>query len=135
VGSVRQVMQRFRDAVAAANRRDRFLRCDPVSVAFTHHDDSVRQDPGIAVARAMGDTLARRGAGGPDRHGPFCCDMRHLVNQGGIPAIVFGPRTIAQAHKPDEHIPFGEFLAAIGHLIAFIAGWCNQDAPVRQQAG
>ena len=62
--------------------------------------------------------------------GPFCCDMRHLVNQGGIPSIIFGPGTIAQAHKPDEHIELREFLDCIEHLIAFMWSWCNQDRAV-----
>jgi acetylornithine deacetylase len=53
--------------------------------------------------------------------------MRHLVNQGGIPSIIFGPGSIAQAHKPDEHIPIDDFLAAIEHLIAFIAEWCGTE--------
>ena len=127
VGSVQDVMQRFRGAIAQANRADRF-RCEPASLSFLHHDDSTRQPADIAVARGMAATLAARGADGAVRHGPFCCDLRHLVNQCGIPAIIFGPGTIAQAHKPDEHIPLSEYLAAIGHLIAFIATWCNEDA-------
>ena len=41
---------------------------------------------------------------------------------------IIGPGTIAQAHKPDEHIPVAEYLAAIGHLIQFIHAWCNSPA-------
>ena len=132
VGRVQDVMQAFRGAIRETNRRSTHLRCDPVRVSFLHHDDSTSQPETLPVARALAATLARRGAGrgalGEVRHGPFCCDMRHLVNQGGIPAIIFGPGTIAQAHKPDEHIPVGEYLAAIGHLIEFIHAWCNADA-------
>jgi len=53
--------------------------------------------------------------------------MRHLVNQAGIPSVIFGPGSIAQAHKPDEHIVVDEYLDCIGHLIAFIASWCNLE--------
>lgn len=128
VGRVQDVMTRFRSAIGEANTRSPHLRCDPVRVSFLHHDDSTTQPDGIAVAQGMAATLAARGAPAAVRHGPFCCDMRHLVNQGGIPAIVFGPGTIAQAHKPDEHIPVAEYLAAIGHLIQFIHAWCNTPA-------
>ncbi len=128
VGSVQDVMQRFRETIGQVNRGNRHLRCDPVQLAFLHHDDSVRQPPDLPVARAMAGTLGARGGAASVQHGPFCCDMRHLVNQGGMPAIIFGPGTIAQAHKPDEHIPLDEYLACIGHLIAFIHGWCNGDA-------
>ena len=128
VGRVQDVMARFRSAIGEANRRSPHLRCDPVRVSFLHHDDSTTQSETIAVAQGMAATLSARGVASAVRHGPFCCDMRHLVNQGGIPAIVFGPGTIAQAHKPGEHIPVAEYLAAIGHLIQFIHAWCNQPA-------
>ncbi|MBL8702048.1 MAG: M20/M25/M40 family metallo-hydrolase [Alphaproteobacteria bacterium] len=126
-GSVQDVMRRFRQAIAQPNKRDPFLSRQPAKLAFLHHDDSTVQSPDIPVASEMSATLARRGAASAVRHGPFCCDMRHLVNQGGIPGIVFGPGTIAQAHKPDEHIPVAEYLAAIGHLMEFIYHWCNAD--------
>ena len=85
-------------------------------------------------ARRRADRRARERAAGPARGdgrigpGPFACDMRHLVNQGGIPSIIFGPGTIAQAHKPDEHIPVQEYLDCVEHLVEIIATWCG--APV-----
>ena len=43
----------------------------------------------------------------------------------GVGSDPFGPGTIAQAHKPDEHILVEEYLAAIEHLVEFIPQWCN----------
>jgi len=129
VGDVTDVMKRLRQAMVERNRGDAFLSANPARLSFLHHDDSTSQAEDIAVARAMGSTLRGRGGDGQVRPGPFCCDMRHLVNQAGIPAIIFGPGTIAQAHKPDEHIPVEEYLASIGHLIAFIHAWCNGEGP------
>jgi acetylornithine deacetylase len=120
-------MQRFREAIAEANTRHPFLRRHPAKLEFLHHDDSTSQSPDITIARRMGEVLARRGGEGRIQAGAFCCDMRHLVNQGGIPSIIFGPGSIAQAHKPDEHIVLADYLASIEHLIDFIWHWCNED--------
>lgn len=128
VGEIGEVMQRFRDAIGQANAGDEFLCAHPARLEFLHHDDSTLQSPTIAIAVAMEKLLARRSGTAGIHPGPFACDMRHLVNQGGVPSIIFGPGTIAQAHKPDEHIALGEYLDCIQHLIAFIASWCNEDA-------
>lgn len=128
VGEIGDVMRDFRRAIARANAGDDFLRQHPAQLEFLHHDDSARQSPQIPIAAHMGGTLQDRGADGAVRPGPFCCDLRHLVNQGNIPSIIFGPGTIAQAHKPDEHIDLTEYLDCIDHLIDFISAWCNLDA-------
>ena len=126
-GDIEQVMAEFRQAIARANASDEFLTEHPAKLEFLHHDDSTLQRDDIPVAIEMCRILKERGRPSDVLPGPFCCDMRHLVNQGGIPAIIFGPGTIAQAHKPDEHIELREFLDCIEHLIAFIWSWCNQD--------
>ena len=128
LGAVTDIMDGFRAAIAGANATDDRLRKHPARLEFLHHDDSTDQQADIDVARVMGNVLARRGGDGRAHPGHFCCDMRHLVNQGGIPSIIFGPGSIAQAHKPDEHIPVDDFLAAIEHLIEFIAEWCDTEA-------
>jgi acetylornithine deacetylase len=127
LGDVVAIMQGFRDAIAAANARDPGLRALPARLEFLHHDDSTLQRPDIEIAREMGRVLSRRGGDGTPYPGAFCCDARHLVNQGGIPTIIFGPGTIAQAHKPDEHIVLSDYLMAIEHLVEFIPHWCNAE--------
>ncbi|MBN8958819.1 MAG: M20/M25/M40 family metallo-hydrolase [Rhizobiales bacterium] len=127
VGDVVAVMERFRAAIAEANARHPLLRRYPAKLEFLHHDDSTSQSHDITIAQRMSAVLAHRGGESGIHAGTFCCDMRHLVNQGNIPSIIFGPGTIAQAHKPDEHIVLAEYLACIEHLIAFIAHWCNED--------
>jgi acetylornithine deacetylase len=128
LGDIVAIMEGFRHAIAQANASDPALRQHPARLEFLHHDDSTLQPPDIAVAREMGAVLARRGGDGTAYPGAFCCDTRHLVNQGGIPTIIFGPGTIAQAHKPDEHIVLSDYLAAIEHLIDFIPRWCDASA-------
>lgn len=125
IGSIAQVMERFRSAIAAANASDPFLSSHPAQLEFLHHDDSTSQDPGIPPARVMLAILDQQGAERGIIPGPFCCDLRHIVNQGGIPGIIFGPGTIAQAHKPDEHIRLSEYLESIPLLMRFISTWCG----------
>jgi acetylornithine deacetylase len=125
VGDVVEVMREFRTAIDAANASDSFLKDNPAKLSFLHHDDSVAQGPQISLAVDLCGRLAARGGTSEIFPGPFCCDMRHLVNQGGIQSVIFGPGTIAQAHKPDEHIELREYLDCIEHLIDFIYSWCN----------
>ena len=127
VGSVIDVMRAFRERLAAVNAADSFFRSNPAVLEFLHHDDSTKQRGEVLHARCMSGLLHARGCDGGFHPGPFACDMRHLVNQGGIPAMIFGPGTIAQAHKADEHIPLGEYLDCIAHLVRFIHAWCGAD--------
>ena len=126
-GSFLDVMQRMSHAMDDVAAKDEYLGKYRPRLQFLHHDDGVEQDPGIAPAMALQRVLARRGADGRIRPGPFCCDMRHLVNQANIPSVIYGPGSIAQAHKPDEHIVLAEYLDAVEHLIEFIVDWCNLD--------
>src|SRR5690606_27101534 len=86
-GSVTDVMSGFRAAVAKANSDDPYLSENGARIEFLHHDDSADQAPDIEVAAEMCRFLAASGGDGRIHPGPFCCDMRHLVNQGAIPSI------------------------------------------------
>ena len=125
-GEILEIMSAMTKAIDDVNAADDFLSDNPARLEFLHHDDSVRQSPQIPLAVALSNALRERGESGDIIPGPFACDCRHLVNQGGIPSVIFGPGTIAQAHKPDEYIQIDEYLACIEHLIAFIGSWCNE---------
>jgi acetylornithine deacetylase len=128
VGAVIDVMSAFRRRVAEANASDAFLAASPARLEFLHHDDSTDQKGEIAHARCMAHQLRGQGRDGSFHPGPFACDMRHLVNQGGIPSMIFGPGEIAQAHKADEYIQVDEYLDCIAQLVRFIHGWCGAEA-------
>lgn len=44
------------------------------------------------------------------------CDVRFLVNEGGMDAVVWGPGALAQAHSQDEYVPVAELDAALAAL-------------------
>ncbi len=51
--------------------------------------------------------------------------MRHLVNQGGIPTLVFGPGSWELIHSPDEFIPLRAMVPCVQTLALTIYEWCK----------
>ena len=127
-GSVIDVMDAFRRGIGEANASDAFLSAHPARLEFLHHDDSTEQKGEVPHARCMAHQLFGQGRDAGFHPGPFACDMRHLVNQGGIPSMIFGPGEIAQAHKADEYIQVDEYLECIAQLVRFIHDWCGAEA-------
>ena len=40
----------------------------------------------------------------------YGADMRLLVNDGGIPTVLFGPGNVRRAHRPDECVPIDDLM-------------------------
>lgn len=57
----------------------------------------------------------------------YGADMRHFVNTGGMPCVMFGAGDVRHAHAPDESIDLQELMTAIVVTAAFIAGWCGVE--------
>jgi len=55
----------------------------------------------------------------------YGADMRHFVNTGGVPCVMFGAGDVRLAHAPDESIPVEDLLTAITTTAVFIANWCG----------
>jgi acetylornithine deacetylase len=54
----------------------------------------------------------------PDRVGvPYGADMRLLINQGGIPTVMYGPGDVRVAHAADEYVPLDE-VAMVAETLA-----------------
>jgi acetylornithine deacetylase len=55
----------------------------------------------------------------------YGADMRHFVNTGGVPCVMFGAGDVRLAHAPDESIPLDDLFLAITATALFIADWCG----------
>jgi acetylornithine deacetylase len=55
----------------------------------------------------------------------YGADMRHFVNTGTMPCVMFGAGDVRLAHAPDESIVLDELFRAITITAIFIAEWCG----------
>jgi acetylornithine deacetylase len=55
---------------------------------------------------------------------PAGCDARHFAMHG-IPAVIFGPGDLRNAHSVDEYVPVDEYLKCLETLAHTIVDWCG----------
>jgi acetylornithine deacetylase len=71
--------------------------------------EAVNQVPGLAPEdQSPAEHLALHLAGANATHAVSYCTEAGLFQQIGIPAVICGPGSIEQAHKPDEYIDVSE---------------------------
>jgi acetylornithine deacetylase len=51
--------------------------------------------------------------------------MRHFVNTGGVPCVMFGAGNVRLAHAPNEFILLEDLLTAVTTTAVLIARWCG----------
>ncbi len=56
---------------------------------------------------------------------PYGSDMRLLVNEAGIPTVLFGPGDVRRAHAPDEFVPVADLEAATRTVALMILRFCG----------
>ncbi len=56
---------------------------------------------------------------------PYGSDLRHLVNLGGIPSVLYGPGDPRVAHREDEFVPIEELNVVARSLARLIVGFCG----------
>jgi acetylornithine deacetylase len=115
------------EAVAETAARDGWLRDHPPVVewrgaqfaaARTHIDDPIVTLVSGAARDVTGETPRLGGM-------RFGADMRLLVNQGGIPAVLFGPGDVREAHRPDESILAADLDRAAAILAVAALRFCG----------
>ena len=117
----------LRAVIERANASDDWLREHPATVEVVggrFASGEVATDAplpqGLAdVARAV---LGRR----PSLVGvPYGADMRLLINEGGIPTVMFGPGDVRQAHSADEWVAVDE----VADCARVLAAWIVRSGP------
>jgi acetylornithine deacetylase len=119
------------NAIAEAAEADPWLRenppklewsgyqFDPASIETTHPIvKAVRE----AYAEAAGEEARLEGM-------TYASDMRHLINTGGVPTVLFGPGDVRQAHAPDEYVEIGELVTAARVLALTALRFCGYEEP------
>ncbi len=102
----------FEARVAGFCARHDFLRDRPARVSWWGGQFEPCESPeGAGVAVAVASAVRDLGLGGACAVGvPYGSDLRHLVNVGRTPGILFGPGEIRGAHRENESIPVRELL-------------------------
>lgn len=115
------VRQQFEQTLANFSEFDSWLRDHPLEITWS----GGQFDSGEIPADHPLISLCRQSlldlTGQPPRleGAPYGSDLRLLVNQGHIPALLFGPGDVNVAHMPDEYVHVDEIiLAARAYVLA-----------------
>lgn len=126
LGSVKQIMDRIKKRLDQETKSDPWLKERPVKLQFLHHRNCAITSENELVVKVVHETAKTLNPGIGDLIGsPFCTDMEYLVNQGGIPTVIFGPGSIGYAHKSNECISIDEYILSIKALALIIYRWCS----------
>jgi len=114
-------------AIEAFSAADPWLREHPITLEWW----GARFEPAAIAAdhplvttliRALGDLGHAR----PRVHGmPYGSDLHLLINQAGIPGVLFGPGDVRQAHVPDEYVPLADLERVTRALVLAILRFCG----------
>lgn len=98
--------------VAASCARDDFLRRHPVRVEWWGGQFAPCETPDdAAIVRVARGAARDLEVGAGEVVGvPYGSDLRHLVNTGGTPGILFGPGDVREAHRENESIRVRELV-------------------------
>jgi len=109
----------FEDAVATTG--DPWLAAHPPVVEWwggQFHPATTDLDAGI-IGLVAGCHEVVTGSVAPVTGVPYGSDLRHLVNRGAIPSVLYGPGDARIAHRADEFVPMAD-LAAVTRSLAVL---------------
>jgi acetylornithine deacetylase len=114
--------QEFERAVASAAQDHAYLATHPPTVEWWGGQFMPASTPmDAAIVSSTTDAITEVTGGPPRVEGmTYGADMRLLVNQGGMPTVLFGAGNVRRAHRPDESVPI-EDLLTVARVIALTA--------------
>jgi acetylornithine deacetylase len=128
--SVEDFKKEFVDRVNHAARSNEWLRDHPPRVewfsgqfapAEIQLDHQLVRALGAAHTSVCGNQAAIEGV-------TYGADMRHFLNVGEIPCVMYGAGDVRVAHFSDEHVELADVLTATKTIALLIAEWCGTDS-------
>ena len=122
--SAEETLQRVRDAVREATDGDDWLTEHPPSLRLTgYRAERYAQDPAHPFVRRLAAAHEAAHATSPAAVSiGSTTDARYYVNQLGIPAVAYGPRT-RNMHGVDEAVELASIAEGARTLSRFLADW------------
>jgi acetylornithine deacetylase len=117
------VRRQFAAAIADAAQRDAWLSENPPRVEwFGGQFDAAEVDPDLPAFASLRDAHTQEFGVAPELDGaPYGSDMRLYIHEGEIPAMLYGPGDIRQAHATNESIAVSEIVQAARVVTAAVA--------------
>jgi len=119
----------FEEAVARAASLDDWLKKHPPTIEwwggqFNPARTSVDHPLTTTLAKAYQDATLS----GPVYEGvTYGSDMRHLVNVGKTPTVLFGPGDVRLSHRPNEYVPVDDLVKATRTLALTMMRFCGHS--------
>jgi acetylornithine deacetylase len=118
------------EAVQAAADADPWLREHPPELEWFEGQfepgATDPREPIVAALSAAHEDITQRA---PVLEGvTYGSDMRLFTNHAAMPAVLYGPGNIEQAHAVDEFVDLSEVLAAVKVLAVTMHRWCGGGA-------
>jgi len=126
VENVARIRNLLIDAVKHSADGDEWLEAHPPKVEILHYDDAYDyrfEDTGIIDA--LVESGREFGLEIPVLDMGAACDVRHLGNSGGIPAVVYGPGNIDAAHRVNEWASIEDLILGTKNIALTALRWCK----------
>ena len=120
--TIKEAEADLRACLQAAWDSDEFLRSLPLEMEITGGRFASASIPDthdlpVGLRSAASDTLGERakliGV-------PYGADMRLLIQEGGVPTVMFGPGDVAVAHSADEFVPLDDVADCAASLAVYL---------------
>ncbi len=108
--SCAQAEAELRAVVEEVNAGDVFLRDHPATVEiWGGRFASASLPPGHPLPESLAEAAQAETGAAPAQVGvPYGADMRLLIQEAGVPCVMYGPGDVRRAHTADEYVPLDE---------------------------
>ena len=126
---VEEARQRFEETIKKVALADPWLRDHPPTVEWRGY----QFDPGrIPLEEPIVKTVTEAYADATGKVAQlegmtYASDMRHLINTGETPTLIFGPGDVRNAHSPNEYVLVEELVAVARSLALTILRFCGYE--------